>query len=709
MKSENRREGIILNKTGSKNEKQGWLVSLFRSSVILTSIDKFTAYIYSLIKNGFFGFIFSGYRNETGSRIADRITSTKTSHHLGELRYGICRCIEQSIIVNLIDRFMKYLLKCRLKVYGAFMISFGAYSAVITAVNAFADGNAESLLGNRTIVFSLILIIASIPLIFSRINLAESLTNSLVGRFILKITGFSADNPALSHESKGQSSISFLIGVILAFAAHIIAPNNGALYVILGAAAAVCAYLVLLKPEIGVLAIFFALPFLPTMALAAIVIYTFVCWIIKVFRGKRVVKFEPIDIVVMAFAVILLSGGLISLSPESLKPALLMVCLIAGYFLTVQLIRKREWIVRCSSAAVISAALVSLYGVFMYYTGGGYFSQAWIDDEMFGISNRAVSTLENPNMLGEYLIIVIPIALAMLIGRGEGLRRLPAFFCLGAMGVCLLLTWSRGAWLALILALIIFILMLHHRSIWLVLAGICAIPILPSVLPASIISRFTSIGNMSDSSTSYRVYIWRAAVNMIKDNSIAGIGIGESAWKRMYPLYSYMGIEVAPHSHNLFMQIWLETGIFGFVAFLLIIFLLLQSVFTLFRRLSSNSSLNTPDISEKMMLTNNSTLNGKLDAQRISKKQLRLSVIGPAVGIIAVLIQGLTDYSWYNYRLYLFFWIIAGLCSAYVRSGISFIADEKAADSTEESTDTKFIIKSDKRNKKSGTRVEETK
>jgi hypothetical protein len=33
----------------------------------------------------------------------------------------------------------------------------------------------------------------------------------------------------------------------------------------------------------------------------------------------------------------------------------------------------------------------------------------------------------------------------------------------------------------------------------------------------------------------------------------------------------------------------------------------------------------------------------------------------------------MTDYAWYNYRLYLMFWLVCGLASAYIRNGSSQI------------------------------------
>ncbi|MBQ3859201.1 MAG: hypothetical protein II779_01630, partial [Clostridia bacterium] len=61
---------------------------------------------------------------------------------------------------------------------------------------------------------------------------------------------------------------------------------------------------------------------------------------------------------------------------------------------------------------------------------------------------------------------------------------------------------------------------------------------------------------------------------------------------------------------------------------------------------------------------------GKGDMRR-GKTQLRISAAGPLCGIVAVLVQGMTDYAWYNYRLFLMFWLTAALAACYIRNGRS--------------------------------------
>ncbi len=657
----------------SSKSKIGFLTSLVKGSIILQALDRFTSYIYYLLKNGLFGYLFTGYKSRLHSALGERLKKSKFHSHMSEFRYGVCRRVESSMLIAGISYVMKFLLGCRLKVYGVFTLSFGLYTAVVTFITAASQNLYGNLFDNGRIIFALALAAGSVPMLTSKKRFNEALTSSLIGRFILRVTGFDESEVYDIRGEGGHINSAFLLGIICGALTYKLSP----VVIVAVFAAAVLGYLVLVRPEIGLLSLFVFMPWLPTMVLAGITIYTTLCYMIKLFRGKRIFRLEPVDILAAAFMIMMFFGGWVSLSSSSLKPALLMVCLMLGYFLTVELFTGREWLIKASVGCVASAVVESVYALILYFTGGGYSSKAWLDDEMFeSIGGRAVGSLENPNMLGEYLILIIPIALVMLIGRGEGMRRSSAFISLAVMGACLILTWSRGAWIGLIFAVLVLLLMWHRRSLWLIFAGILSLPFVTSVMPETILQRFTSIGNLSDSSTSYRVHIWRSSVHMIEDNFLSGIGIGEGAWRQIYPIYSLMGVEAAPHSHNLYMQIWLELGVLGLIMFLAFILCLYSSGFTLFAQLSDNGVSIKSDLSKNLLFTGGDR--DDLSAERM-KTQLRLSSAGPLCGIFAVLVQGMTDYSWYNYRIFLMFWLAAGLASAYVRNGRQIIEENNAA------------------------------
>jgi len=394
-------------------------------------------------------------------------------------------------------------------------------------------------------------------------------------------------------------------------------------------------------PASGVVIILAGLPFLPTMLIAGLIVLVFISYFIKLMRGKRTVKLELMDGFVIFFMTLVFFGGVFSVSPSvSIKPAALYICFMLGYFLVVNLVRGEFWLKRCLGAVVIGAVLVSGCGVYQNFFGEQ--DTTWQDTEMFEeISGRVVSTFENPNVLGEYLIMVIPLLLAFAVVSKKRLTGFASLLMFALGCACLIYTWSRGAWLGMILAMLVFFLVYTRKTMAVCLAALFLIPFLPLVLPETILTRFTSIGDLGDSSTSYRVSIWVASMKVIENHPFAGIGIGTGAFSKVYPLYSLSGIEKAPHSHNLFLQTAIEIGIPGLLVLLGVIFIFAQNSFSFFKKCK----------------------NGVM-------KEGKIISLALFAGIMGVLLQGLTDYIWYNYRLYLMFWIVIGLAEAVRRVSV---------------------------------------
>lgn len=271
---------------------------------------------------------------------------------------------------------------------------------------------------------------------------------------------------------------------------------------------------------------------------------------------------------------------------------------------------------------VVAGTLVAVYGILQYIFRWGYQSEAWVDSDMFeSISFRVSGTLENPNMLGQYFLLVIPLGGAGLLAAKDWVMRIFYLVCCGLMCICMLLTFSRGAWLGLLFAGFVFVLFLQPRLLLLTPIALVA---LYFILPETIITRFTSIGNLTDQSTSYRVYIYLGTLAMLKDYWICGIGPGDAAFNLVYPKYSFSGVE-APHSHNLFLQIVCDAGIVAVLLFVMILYHWVRELCAAF-------------CSEKVW-------------------KWKLQQVAVLAGMAGFLVQAMTDYSFYNYRVMFLFWV----------------------------------------------------
>jgi putative inorganic carbon (HCO3(-)) transporter len=308
--------------------------------------------------------------------------------------------------------------------------------------------------------------------------------------------------------------------------------------------------------------------------------------------------------------------------------------LILGYFLVVNLMNTKEWLDRCIAAVAIPSGIIAAIGILGYATVS--MPARWIDTEMFAdIGSRAVSTFDNPNMLATYLLMTAPFIWIYLRRRNiSASGRIIALVGGAASVACMVLTWSRGGWLGMITAALIFLL-INYRYVlkYFIVAGLLS-PAWIMLLPNNVISRFASIGNLADSSTYYRIYTWKGTLKLLAEHFVGGIGVGHSAFSQIYPLYAYVGTEITMHSHNLFLELAVEIGIMGLLIFLIIMFVISQRGFGCIKHHSSDRSVVT-------------------------------AVSASIAGIAGALVHGMVDHIWYNYRVFFMFWVVAAIACAF--------------------------------------------
>lgn len=381
------------------------------------------------------------------------------------------------------------------------------------------------------------------------------------------------------------------------------------------------------KTHIWIALVIALAPFLPTMVILLGVIGVLLSFFIKIcLTPDFKFKYTPVNMWVGVFLLIYVICACISMAPlSSIKIAGVVGIFTLMYFAIVNCVETRKQLNSMIYIFVFAGLIVSIYGIYQF-VAGTIFTTAWVDASLFQeIQTRVYSTFENPNVLGEYLLFVIPLCISLVFSNKNWLVKAGMAVVACIMIVCLALTYSRGCYLGILVAAVVFALLLNIRFILLLIAGLIA---LPFVLPKTIINRFTSIGNMSDSSTKYRLSIWQSSWEVIKDYWYRPIGQGAEAFNKVYPLYAQNGVGTQ-HAHNWFLQTTVETGIIGILSILMCMFRAIQYLF-----------------------------NGIKKAIKFADK---IILIGFVSGIFGFLVQSVFDNTWYNYRVVLIFWIFIGL------------------------------------------------
>lgn len=629
----------------NKGEKSGRMKNAFALSIILNLVDRFTNYVYKALAEGFFGKIFTAYSREQTAfdngavkcYFRDMGGFVKWLH---KLRLKFSEGIETSFFHGLFDKLCLAFITTSLKYFGNFLLSFSFYSIVIGFVRSFIP--VFSVPDLSFFVVCGCIIILALPLVSSKQSLAKALTTGRISRLLI-FEVFGYKDEMFEHpqkKSKLRANVAILSGMaagLLTFAFHPI-------YLVVFAVMLALMLMIFSSPEVGVLLTILMIPFSAffphsTIALLVFVLISTVSYCVKLVRGKRIFRLEILDLFVIFFSAVMLMSGMITAGgKDSFYSALLSVTLILGYFLTVNLIRTEKWLERCVGALTASLTVVAFMGIFEYFLG--YAPSGWTDMIYFPeIEGRAVALFENPNVLGWYLAIGFPFLAARTSGAKSAKGRLLGNISSLAVLVCAVLTFSRAAWVAIIVSTVIYLMINTKKTFKGLLGVVCIIPAIAYVMPKAVLRRFLSIGDVSDSSSYYRVYTWKGTIEAVKDYFWGGAGYGLSPYAEIYPQYAYAGIEAAEHSHSLFLQILFGMGIFGLIIFFAVIVLVAQKNFDFLKR-SDN-------------------------------KKVITMVSAAFASFAAALIIGVFDYVWYNYRVFYMFWIVIALGCAYIRFGDS--------------------------------------
>ncbi len=505
------------------------------------------------------------------------------------------------------------------RLYGMAALVFGAVLAVASY--------------NQLIILAVSGLIAAFGVVLVLIN--RSINELTEGSLFVKLIGEIFADLNERHKdriatTKKQLVISGLLGAALAVACVVI----GVKYFAVGAVGIIGLLFLVKYLPLGVFMTVAFSPLLPTMVLVGLSVLCAVIFVLHAIKNSEF-KFakSPMNAVVAFFIIALLWGCINSFDVmSSVRQVMVHVSFIIFYFVVINTIRtKRAWLALVK-VFLASALLVAIYGVIQNFTGVSS-TESWIDEEMFtDIKVRVYSFFNNPNVLGEFLVLTIPVMVALVWNKVREEHRTLFGISLIIMAACMIFTWSRGAWLGMLIAVAIFLAISDKR--W-VFVGILAVILVPVALYLSgnsaIVERVLSIGNTADTSTAYRVSIWRASIKLLGDFWLPGIGVGSDAYKAVYPVYALTGADFALHSHNLYLQFWVETGVIGIVSLLSLALAFLKNTFS--------ASI----------------------VKNIKRCDVAKLTVALGAGFVGFMVQGLTDYVWYNYKILMIFWIIIAL------------------------------------------------
>ncbi len=300
---------------------------------------------------------------------------------------------------------------------------------------------------------------------------------------------------------------------------------------------------------------------------------------------------------------------------------------ILWYFAATQLIRDEDTAEKVVDGAIVLGFLLGLHAIYQYVMKVPMPGN-WVDTGE-NISTRAFSIIGSPNILGVIFVLLIYFAFSKALSTKKTFSRLYYVAAGGAMVMGLLLTMSRGAWLAFAFALAIFTIALVPRLI-LPLTGLGTVFVLFGGALSERLLYMMSPVYLMKSAAGGRLYRWDIGLELWKKNKFFGVGLGRFGGAVA------INNQLAPfYLDNYYLKTLVEMGIFGVAG---LVYIIICFVVSSIREISRQT-----------------TIKG------------RIMTIGLFTGASGVLAQNFVENIFEVPGMVVFFWLTVALISAYGR------------------------------------------
>jgi len=189
---------------------------------------------------------------------------------------------------------------------------------------------------------------------------------------------------------------------------------------------------------------------------------------------------------------------------------------------------------------LVTAFLVSLYAIIQYL---GFNPTEHFIPLLRGVENRPGSTIGNPNFLGKFLVLILPL---YIVYYSAAARRREKYLLLTGCTIsfcALILTFTRASWFSFACSVMLLAMLLRKKIAWskqkelFIIAGILIAvamsweaqsllkkPVADGKVTPTVISKIVSIFDPGKGDVSARLYLWSMATALIKERPLLGYG-----------------------------------------------------------------------------------------------------------------------------------------------------------------------------------------
>ena len=191
---------------------------------------------------------------------------------------------------------------------------------------------------------------------------------------------------------------------------------------------------------------------------------------------------NPMDLPVLAFfgiglILLCLVGDYPSIQLDGYRAT---VQYILWFFLLTRILRDERDLTHLYVLLCAVASVIALHGIYQYIIGVPMPSH-WMSKAETAVRTRVYSIFGSPNIMGDFMVMFVPMTAGLAYYTDKKPLKAAAWLATIVMCFACLFTMSRGAWVGMAVAVVLFILLVDRRLFALLIAAAALLMLVPFV------------------------------------------------------------------------------------------------------------------------------------------------------------------------------------------------------------------------------------
>lgn len=282
------------------------------------------------------------------------------------------------------------------------------------------------------------------------------------------------------------------------------------------------------------------------------------------------------------FSAVDVKNTLKELRAETLKGILIFYCGV--HFFQGPSHLRQVW-----GAILAGAAVMSFFGVLLFLLDTGNVLESFM---------RAGSLHNGFGCFSTYLVSVWPFALLAWPLAKSGWQRWGLAALALTVALAAFFTYSRAAWAALAVQSVFLVFMLQRSArkalglaLLLGLGLLMVFALSPGATHGERWAKLLENPGEIGGSAGDLLALWKHSYQEIKEHPFQGIGLGRNSFSKAFPDFRSSHQPLLWHAHNMFVDMTLQLGVQGLLAFLVVLAVLVHALWPRARPIASQAQL----------------------------------------------------------------------------------------------------------------------